>query len=61
MNYQIDQFMKMKTKVDKDKSAILHKIDDIRAATDEVNRSKASIKRSTKALQATLQKNMQKD
>merc|ERR1719356_2317760 len=53
MNDQIDQLMKMKAKVDKDKSLILHEIDDIRAATDEVNRSKASIEKSIQALQAT--------
>merc|ERR1711963_438152 len=60
MNDQIDQLMKMKAKVDKDKSLILHEIDDIRAATDEVNRSKASIEKSIKALQATYQETCKK-
>merc|ERR1712073_69883 len=50
----------MKAKVDKDKSLILHEIDDIRAATDEVNRSKASIEKNIKALQATLQETCKK-
>ena len=49
MNDQIDQLMKMKAKVDKDKSLILHEIDDIRAATDEVNRSNASIEKTVKS------------
>merc|ERR1712012_213780 len=45
MNDQIDQLMKMKAKIDKDKQLILREIDDIRAANDEINRSKSSAKR----------------
>merc|ERR1712213_244331 len=54
MNDQIDQLMKMKAKIDKDKQLILREIDDIRAANDEVNRSKSSAEKSVKALQASL-------
>ena len=54
MNDQIEQLMKMKAKVDKDKSVILHEIDDTRAATEEINRAKSSAEKSVKALQATL-------
>merc|ERR1719225_1006779 len=54
MNDQIDQLMKMKAKIDKDKQLILREIDDIRAANDEVNRSKSSAEKSLKSLQATL-------
>ena len=54
MNDQIEQLMKMKAKVDKDKSIILHEIDDTRAATEEISRAKSSAEKSVKALQATL-------
>merc|ERR1711963_629273 len=54
MNDQIDQLMKMKGKIDKDKQLILREIDDIRAATDEINRSKSSAEKSVKSLQASL-------
>ena len=54
MNNQIEQLMKMKAKVDKEKNLILRDIDETRAATDEVNRSKSSSEKSVKALQATL-------
>merc|ERR1712227_741806 len=54
MNDQIDQLMKMKGKIDKDKQLILREIDDIRAANDEVNRSKSSAEKSVKSLQASL-------
>lgn len=50
MSEQIDQLTKMKNKVEKDKNGILHEIQDIRAATDEVIRSKASSEKSNKAL-----------
>merc|ERR1719309_1810727 len=42
MTDQIDQLQKMKAKIDKDKSHILHEITDARAATEEVIRSQAS-------------------
>merc|ERR1712223_1410204 len=54
MNNQIEQLMKMKAKVDKEKTLILRDIDETRAATDEVNRSKSSAEKSVKALQGTL-------
>merc|ERR1719507_1446508 len=54
MNNQIEQLMKMKAKVDKEKNLILRDIDETRAATDEVNRSKSSAEKSVKALQVTL-------
>ena len=46
MSEQIDQLSKMKAKIEKDKGAINHEIVDIRAATDEVTRSKASAEKS---------------
>merc|ERR1719251_579946 len=42
MTEQIDQLGKMKAKVEKDKTLIMREIADARAATDEVNRSKAA-------------------
>merc|ERR1712223_2249452 len=42
MSEQIDQLSKMKAKVEKDKSGINHEIQDVRTATDEIVRSKAS-------------------
>ena len=54
MNDQVDQLMKMKAKVDKDKSMILHEIDDTRWATEEINWAKSSAEKSVKALQSTL-------
>merc|ERR1712066_883966 len=50
MSEQIDQLSKMKAKVEKDKNQINHEVVDIRAATDEVTRSKASAERSNKNL-----------
>ena len=50
MAEQIDQLSKMKGKVDKDKTGILQEIQDIRAATEEVVRAKASAEKSNKAL-----------
>merc|ERR1740136_470299 len=41
MSEQIDQLAKMKAKIDKDKSQIMIEIQDVRAATEEVGRSKA--------------------
>lgn len=43
MNEQIEQLSKMKTKVEKDKNQIVNEISDVRAATDEVARSKVKI------------------
>merc|ERR550519_2162807 len=40
----------MKSKIEKDKGAILHEITDVRAATDEIVRSKASAEKSNKNL-----------
>merc|ERR1711970_375719 len=54
MSEQIDQLSKMKSKIDKDKSHILHEIADARAATDEVVRAHASSDKSNKALFVTL-------
>merc|ERR1712168_449295 len=42
MTEQIDQLNKMKAKIEKDKGQIMNEIGDVRAATEEVNRSKAS-------------------
>merc|ERR1719461_1009913 len=50
MSEQIDQLSKMKAKIDKDKNAINHETADVRAATDEVMRSKASVEKSNKNL-----------
>merc|ERR1719288_37254 len=50
MSEQIEQLSKMKAKVEKDKTHIIHEIADARAAVDEVNRSKASAEKSHKNL-----------
>merc|ERR1711963_718882 len=50
MNEQIEQLTKMKSKVEQDKIKILAEIADVRAATDEVNRSKASAEKSYRNL-----------
>merc|ERR1719150_995649 len=50
MSEQIDQLSKMKAKVEKDKSGINHEIQDVRTATDEIVRSKASAEKSNKNL-----------
>merc|ERR1712119_128839 len=50
MSEQIDQLSKMKAKIEKDKGAINHEIADVRAATEEINRSKASAEKSNKTL-----------
>merc|ERR1712123_412030 len=42
MSEQIDQLAKMKAKIEKDKSQIMIEIQDVRAATEEVGRSKVS-------------------
>merc|ERR1719297_798537 len=54
MNEQIEQLTKMKTKVEQDKIKIMAEIADVRAATDEVNRSKASAEKSYRNLLNTL-------
>ena len=54
MNDQIDQLLKMKAKIDKDKQLILRETDDVRAANDEVSRSKASAEKQVKSLQGSL-------
>merc|ERR1712213_90575 len=54
MSEQIDQLTKMKAKIEKDKNSISHEIGDVRAATDEIVRSKASAEKSNKGLIATL-------
>merc|ERR1711936_642848 len=54
MSEQTDQLSKMKAKIEKDKSQINHEIQDVRAATDEVVRSKASAEKSNKNLISTL-------
>merc|ERR1712001_24820 len=54
MSEQMDQLNKMKSKVNKDCSQIMAEVQDVRAATDEVGRSKASAEKSQRALAATL-------
>merc|ERR1712223_97708 len=54
MSEQIDQLTKMKAKIEKDKSAIMHECTDVRAATDEIIRSKASAEKSNKGLLGSL-------
>merc|ERR1719328_29124 len=50
MAEQIEQLSKMKAKIEKDKNSISHEIQDVRAATDEIVRSKASAEKSNKNL-----------
>merc|ERR1712088_298910 len=54
MTEQIEQLTKLKNKVEKDKNGIQKEIQDVRAATDEVTRSKASAEKSNKTLVAQL-------
>jgi len=54
MQEQIEQLSKMKAKIEKDKTLIMHEIADARAATDEVARSKASSEKSLRNLQSTV-------
>merc|ERR1712128_422299 len=54
MSEQIDQLAKMKAKIEKDKSQIMIEIQDVRAATDEVGRSKASAEKSFRNLSGAL-------
>merc|ERR1719232_920907 len=48
MAEQIDQLSKMKAKIEKDKSSLVHEIQDVRSATDEIGRSKASAESPTR-------------
>merc|ERR1711874_871183 len=50
MAEQIDQLSKMKARIEKDKSGLIHEIADVRSATDEIGRSKASAEKSNKNL-----------
>merc|ERR1711884_754105 len=54
MSEQIDTLSKMKAKIEKDKGQLMHEIQDVRAATDEIVRSKASAEKSTKNLVGNL-------
>merc|ERR1711936_1344072 len=54
MSEQIDQLSKMKAKIEKDKAQINHEVQDVRSATEEVVRSKASAEKSNKNLISTL-------
>merc|ERR1719466_249386 len=54
MSEQIDTLNKMKSKVNKDSTQIMAEVQDVRAATDEVARSKASAEKSYKNLLANL-------
>ena len=54
MSEQIDQLSMMKGKIEKDKSSINHEIQEVRAATDEVSRAKASAEKSNKQLLVSL-------
>merc|ERR1712152_70466 len=54
MQEQIEQLNKMKSKIEKDKTLIMHETADVRAATDEVNRSKAASEKSLRNLRGTL-------
>merc|ERR1712173_439958 len=54
MQEQIEQLDKIKAKIEKDKTVIMHETADVRAATYEVNRSKAASEKSLRNLQGTL-------
>merc|ERR1711956_193233 len=54
MQEQLEQLNKMKAKIEKDKTVIMHETADARAATDEVARAKASSEKSLRNLQGTL-------
>jgi myosin heavy chain 6/7 len=60
MTEQIEQLSKMKAKVEKDKTHIIHEIADARAAVDEVGRSKASADKSHRNLLTTLNEQAKK-
>merc|ERR1719491_98876 len=50
MSEQIEQLSAMKGRIEKDKSMLMHEVQDVRAATDEIGRSKASSEKSNKNL-----------
>ena len=54
MQEQIEQLNKIKAKIEKDKTVIMHEIADARGAADEVARSKASSEKSLRNLQGTI-------
>merc|ERR1719510_2457286 len=54
MTEQTEQLNKMKAKIEKDKTHIMHEIADARAAVDEVGRSKAAAEKSHRNLLTTL-------
>merc|ERR1712088_624491 len=54
MSEQIEQLSLLKSKIEKDKTALMHEVQDVRAATDEVGRAKASAEKSGKNLIASL-------
>merc|ERR1712041_16728 len=54
MTEQIDALGKMKSKIEKDKVAIMNEISDARAATDEVVRAQASADAANKKMVETL-------
>merc|ERR1712223_1433812 len=60
MSGQIDQLSKMKSKIEKDRNQIMHEIGDVRAATEEISRSKASAEKQNKNLVAQLNESNKK-
>merc|ERR1712106_285316 len=54
MTEQQEQISKIKAKIEKDKTVIMHEIADTRAATDEVARSQASSEKTLRSIQSTL-------
>merc|ERR1719189_1662398 len=54
MSEQIEQLSLLKSKIEKDKTMLMHEVQDVRAATDEVGRAKASAEKSNKNLIASL-------
>merc|ERR1712214_192030 len=54
MQEQVEQLNKIKTKIEKDKTLIMHEIADVRAGTDEVNRSKSSAEKTLNNLKGNL-------
>ena len=54
MAEQIDQLSKMKEKIEKDKKGLMNETQDVRAATDDMGRSKSSTEKANKILIASL-------
>merc|ERR1712172_160274 len=50
MSEQIEQLSAMKGRIEKDKTLLMHEVQDVRSATDEIGRSKASSEKSNKNL-----------